>query len=286
VALAYVEPGCVEARPAPRPAAPRPAWRRWPLAPLVLVLVAAAVSAFSLVGPLASGAVAGRLTAQCRFNEDTWVGAWAFHTLVTHAFLHTSAAELAYFAGGLLLFGWLVQRNIGFLRTVLLFAFCAAFSAGFWQFAKTEIGQDLIYRYAGKLFEALRDRVGFEAGFTAAAAYGEAWNHMLALRGEVWGAAGALAGFMTFALCRRRFRAGPVGVKWLVLLLAVGYLALGGLVWVHGLGRDLGEVPFVLWVGGALGGLFFIIPDKFLHEALDAAGDKVREKVSESLEQG
>jgi hypothetical protein len=282
VGLGYVEPGAIE--PAPKPQPPRPAAgpRRWAaVALLLLVLTALAVSALPLMLARMDEGLAERAANQCRFDENTWLDTWAYHTFVTHAFLHTGAAELAFFAAGILLFGWIVGRNVGCLRTVLLFCFCAAFSVGFWQFAKTPFGQDLIVRYAGKLFDYVNEKYGWEAGVTAWLAYAQAWEQMLALRGPVWGAGGALAGLITFAVCRRRFRRGRVEVRWLVLVLALAYLAVGGWVWVHALGRDVAELPFVLYLGGALGGLFFVIPDRFLHELLDAAKDKLIDTLSQ-----
>jgi hypothetical protein len=231
---------------------------------LLLVGTALVVSALPLAFARIGEGMAERVVVQFRFDENTWLDEWAYHTFVSHAFLHTSAAELAFFATGILLFGWVVGRNVGALRTVLLFCFCASFSIGFWQFAKTPFGQDLIVRYAVKLFDHVNEKYGWEAGATAWLAYAEPWDHMLALQGPVWGAGGALAGLITFAACRRRFRRGRVEVRWLVLVLALCYLAVGVAVWVNALGREVGDIPFVLYLGGGLGGMFFVIPDRFL----------------------
>ena len=275
--LPCVEPGKIAPEAAPRPPS-RPARQPWALlGPVLLVLVTLAASGLFQVLAAADRPTADRLARWCSFDETAWLQAGAYHTLLTHAFLHTSGAELAYFAAGTLAFGWLVQRNVGLLRTVLLFGFCAVAGVGFWQGAKTELGQDLLLRVVGKFFRWLAEQHGIETAVTAWLAYGRAMEAMLALRGAVSGGAGAVAGLIAFAACRRRLD-GSAGVRWLVVVLAAVYLGLGlGYVWPVLLAR---QVPYALFVGGALGGLFFVFPDRFL----DHVGKAVKERLQEKSE--
>jgi hypothetical protein len=276
VDLPCVEPGSIKTTPVPAPNPTRRASGRWSVLSLVLLVLATlALSGLFQLLSATEAATAGRVAGWCSFDEQTWLKEGAYHSLITHAFLHTSGWELAYFTVGILLFGWIVQRNVGFLRTVLLFLFCAAAGVGFWQGAKTEFGQDILVRVVGKAFAWIAERVGLETAVTAWLAYGRAMDAMLALRGAVCGAAGAVAGLIAFAACRRQLN-GTTGVRWLVVLLAAGYLALGwAYVWPELLGR---EVPYVLFVGGALGGLFFIFPDKFLNHLGEAVKDRIQER--------
>jgi hypothetical protein len=236
-------------------------------APLLLVLFAGSLSAAAW---LTNGTALGDGLRSLRFDEATWQPGMAYHTFVTHAFLHDNAAELGYAALGIVVFGWVVQRNVGWWRTLLLFAFCAACSIGLWQAAKTDIGQEILGRMAGSVIEQVGERAGWDAAFTTWAGYEQAMNDLVGLRGTAWGAGGALAGLMMFALCRRRFD-GRVAVKWWALLLAVVYVGVGyAVVWPTFAAR---EMPYVLMIGGALGGLFFVVPDKFLAHLADAMKD-------------
>jgi membrane associated rhomboid family serine protease len=256
------------ARPDPRRGVPPVA------APLLLVLAAAAVSALAWQ---TDGTALGTGLQQLRFDEATWLPGMAYHTFVTHAFVHANAADLGYAALGVVVFGWIVQKNVGWWRTLLLFGFCAACSVGLWQAAKTEVGQDLLGRAAGNVIDQVADKVGWDAAFTTWAGYDRAMTDLVGMRGAVGGAGGAVAGLMAFALCRRRLD-GRVAVKWWALLLAAAYVGLGwAVVWPTFVGR---EMPYALLIGGALGGLFFVIPDKILAHVAGALKDSALGKAS------
>lgn len=280
----------------------------------VLSALIVGVSGLFLPGSPLQGLGQDGWVAHFRFDATTWLATHAYHTPVTHAFLHTHANLLGYAVLGIVVFGALVARNVGFIRTVLLFCWCAAAGVGVWQLAQTQLGQDIYFRYLGKAWEWLTAKFGPEAGLWGAVVIDAVWQHMVSMNGIVFGAGGAIAGLMTFALVRRRYdTSATYEMKWwlvllcpililfawrrsfsiraglrtlIVLPLIVAYIALGLSLNRTVLHNSPWAIPYILYFGGSLGGLFFIFPDRFLHEALDFARDKAGEMIQDRTLQG
>jgi membrane associated rhomboid family serine protease len=280
-----------QGRPAARPAAPAvpPAPPRVPdgpgsprgwslsavMAPLVLLLLLDVGLAAGLAARGGQGGVGGWVAA-CRFDEATWLEGRAYHTLVTHSLVHGRVAEFFYCALGLLLFGWLVQRNVGSWRTLLLFAWSAALSVGFWQFIQTPLGQQVLQEWVEKAFRYVEEHHGPGVALTLLTWYLGAYQQMLSLRGPIAGAAGAVSGLMAFAVCRRYFYPAGRPVRWLTLAAGGAYVALGWRwVWPELLGEP---APYVLFVGGALAGWAFCFPDKALHHFGDSLASALQRR--------
>jgi hypothetical protein len=251
----------------PPASTPLQPWRPF-LAPLLLT---AAMFIVSL--PYAAG-LRGWLVEQFRFDENTWLARGAFHTLCSHALLTPHAAALVYLAAGVLLFGFLVQRNIGVWRTLLLFAWSAGFSVGLWRFLLTPLGQAMVHDLLLKVFTFLAEKRDLGTAMGAAELFAQAWNRLLDLRGPISGAAGAVSGLIVFAVCRGSIGSQRFGGRLTALVLGTAYLALGWcLLWPTVLGE---RVPYLLFVAGGLGGCSFCFPDR----ALRFFGDRLKDTLS------
>jgi membrane associated rhomboid family serine protease len=253
------------AEPAPATPAPKKPAPRWAgfLAPLVLLLLMAIVS---VLGNRAFGFAAVR--SQCQLDDQTWMERGAVHTLVTHPLLALRWEEGIYTAAGILLFGWLVQRNVGPWRTLLLFFWSAAFSVGMWCFLQTQLGQAVLADLVGKVLRWMGENLGWDSALAALAGYDQVYDRLLDLRGPVAGATAAVSGLMMFAVCRRRFYASRWPFKLPELVLSLVYLGIGWLwLWPAVLSTP---TPYLLFVGGAVGGWVFCFPDKALYHFGDS----------------
>jgi hypothetical protein len=248
---------------APAPSAPGTAKRLWQplLAPLLLVAAMLAASVLRI--------------AFFRFDERTGLTVSTIHTLCTHALVTPRAAEFVYLAAGVLLFGFLVQANVGFRRTLVLFFWSAAFSIGFWQFLLTPMGEAMVRDLLAKVVTALADKRDPQTAWQALVAFEEAYGRLLDLRGPIGGAAGAVSGLIFFALWRRSLGFHPYSIRKAALMLGIVYIGIGWYwLWPHALKEP---VPYLLFVGGALGGWCFCFPDK----ALDHFGNRLKDVLTE-----
>lgn len=245
--------------PAPSPRKGPPAWVAAFLAPTLLLAAMAGVTAY--VSPEAGGLPHAQEVAEhCEFDEGHWLDGKP-HTLCTHAFRATQWAELLYLGAGVVLFGWLAARNVGFWRTLLLFVWSAAASVGLWRFLHTPLGHDMFVNVLGKAIGYVAEKFGPDAGLGALLVFQQAYAEVMAFRGPVCGALGAVAGLIAFASLRRDL-SGKAAPRWAGLLLGAGFLA-GALLWAWP--ELLGKAaPLALLVGGLAGGVAFCLPDMAL----------------------
>jgi hypothetical protein len=174
--------------------------------------------------------------------------------------LHEDRAALVYLLGGLLFFGWVVARNIGFWRTMFVFAFSSAMSVAVWRFILTPFGEKVVLDLVRRAFLFLAERFDLETALTCLKFYEESYFSWTNFSGPVIGAAGGVAGLMTFAILRRTLYATDVQIRWLVLLMIGIYVGFGAwYVWPNEVSAPF---PEILWIGGAVGGWIACVPDK------------------------
>lgn len=210
------------------------------------------------------GAARDAMLAHATFTESHWT-AGQYHVLLTHGFLNERGGELAIWLAGLLLFGVIVETNIGSARTLLLATFCSATDVLGYALFNTPDGYEWALIKANQLYWWVFEKWGFEKAQLVA----DAWRAIVPLMAwstPLVGSAAVCSGFITFAVCRRTFEDG-IGFRRWNLLLAVVFLAVAlGVCW----GRVVGTpIPYVLLFGGALGGLAYIFPDKAINQFVE-----------------
>jgi hypothetical protein len=211
------------------------------------------------------------LAGHLQFDEHTWADRGAYHSLVTYAFASPSGVELLYTAVGAVFFGWLVGRNIGPWRTCLLMLWSSLIAVAFWRFILTPFGDAVLNDLITKFLRYLAETKGLETAGAAWTAYAAMYERLLDLHGPILGGVGTVSGLMMFCLCRRRFDRGSRFLRLFTLLLAGVYFAVGvKWVWPVVLCQP---VPYLIFVGGALGGWTFCFPDMALKHFSDSASN-------------
>lgn len=234
------------------------------LAPVLLGVIIVGMSQLAMWADTDQPDLSATLKEHCRFHENEWQERKAYHTFVTHAVLHDNREVLAYSLVGLLWFGWLVARNIGFWRTLFVFAFSAMMSVGVWRFILTPFGEKVVVDVVNRVFDFLIQRFDLEIVLMCLRFYQELCAGIVNFRGPVYGAAGGVAGLMAFALCRQTHYTANAGSRWLTILGISIYVSFGAFyVWPT---IVMAAFPTILWIGGAVGGWIACVPDKAFSE--------------------
>jgi hypothetical protein len=261
-----IPPGLFDApRPPRTPRKPfRWLWRRSRAALVTTLLVAGTVAA-----SLAAGTSGWVLT-----PADIDAG-WGYRHLA-HAVVNPTHGQLLLWLVGLVAFGLLVERNAGGLRALAVVAAGAVGGVFGYELFNTPDGQQTYSLFVWRTFVEIAANIGWGAAQAFAEAAGWLFR-VCQWDGSVSGSGGVVGALISYAVVRRRLAPVPGhldGPSWMrsephwsrsvafrpvKLVLAVAFLIALAFAWPVCAG---GPFPAAMLVGGFVGGMAVIFPEK------------------------